>query len=110
LKRYKKPTPRNRIYMREWRENRGLTMDQMEALIGLSKGSLSRIESGKTPYYQDVIEVYADTLGCTPADLISRSPTDPEGVFQVWDEIRDDRKAEAIEVLKVLRGNGRSPN
>jgi len=107
LKRFKKPTPRNRHYMREWRKSRGLTLDQMVGLIGLSKGSLSRIEAGLTPYYQDVIEVYADALGCTPCDLISRAPTDPEGVLQVWNEIREDRKPEGIALLKVLRDGSR---
>lgn len=60
-------------YMRAWRESAGLSMDALlnriaEAgvsdLEGLSKSSLSRIETGKQPYNQAILEAIAHALDC----------------------------------------------
>ncbi len=96
-------------FMRQWRDYRRLSLDAMsEAIValtelngGLSKASLSRIETGKTPYTRDTLEAYAIVLGCEPVDLLSRPPTDPEGLWTIFSRLRDDDKARAAAMLRA---------
>jgi transcriptional regulator with XRE-family HTH domain len=62
------------IYLREWREARGLTQLEMAVAIGIGKSSISRIESGANSYSRAVLEGYAVELRCLPSDLISHPP------------------------------------
>ena len=78
----------SRIYLREWRKKKGLTQDQVVARLELhedpllprTNASLSRLENGKQPYSQRVLEALADVYGCEAWELIGRDPhlTQPE--------------------------------
>ena len=97
---------RQPTYMRAWRESHGLTLERMAGAINELRGwkitgaYLQRIEVGRLQYKQDMLEAYADVLSCTPADLLSRQPRDPD---EVWAELsaRDKRRA-----LRALANNG----
>lgn len=67
---------RQRHYIKEWREHRNLTQDQLAERMGTSKTSISRIESYKQPYTQDFLELCAQVLNCSLADLLIRDPED----------------------------------
>jgi transcriptional regulator with XRE-family HTH domain len=69
-------------YMRQWRKAAGLTIremaDKMNELRGyevINQPHLSRIETGSREYRQDILEAFAEVVGCTPADLLGRQPT-----------------------------------
>jgi transcriptional regulator with XRE-family HTH domain len=86
-------------YMRAWRQSYGLTLAQMAEAItrlrgrmGATKPTLSRIENGEREYRQDILEAYAEIIGCTPGDLLSRAPTDPDGVWQALRKPRAPRQ------------------
>lgn len=48
----------------------------------LSPAHMSRVETGLRQYTQEILEAYAEILGCTPADLISRPPRDPARAYR----------------------------
>lgn len=73
--RFKKRGKLARTYIAQWREYRGYTKTRLAEEMGTSIATVSRIEAG-APYSQDFLEVAAEILGCTPADLISRDPRD----------------------------------
>ena len=58
-----------KILLKEIRENRKLTLRQMEILTGVSKSALSRIEKGEVALYLDVAEMIADGLHIGIDDL-----------------------------------------
>jgi transcriptional regulator with XRE-family HTH domain len=67
------------LHLREWRKSRGLTQERLveriqERIPEFSTASLSRLENGKQPYTQPVLEVLAWALQCEPQDLIMRKP------------------------------------
>ena len=95
-KRYKSGTPARNHFLRHWREHRGLSQDQVADAIGISKASVSRVENGITPYTQDVLEAYARVLDCTVADLVSRPPSDPEGLWAIWERLRAEDRRRAV--------------
>ena len=98
--------PRRRTFIKEWREYRELTQGQavqkLEPRYSLTQGSLSRIERGLSPYSQDFLEAAASVYCCDPADLLVRKPTDPDGIWSVWNDIDPSDHGRALEVLKAF--------
>jgi transcriptional regulator with XRE-family HTH domain len=101
-KRFKSGAPAQPHFLRYWREHRGLSQDQVADAIGISKASVSRVENGITPYTQDVLESYARVLECTVADLVSRPPSDPEGLWAIWERLRAEDRPRAVAILRAL--------
>ena len=62
------------IYLREWRETRGVTQEALASSMDISRGYLSDLERGEKRYNQDMLELAAAALNCSPADLISGPP------------------------------------
>jgi transcriptional regulator with XRE-family HTH domain len=93
-------------YIKEWRKHRGLNQEQLADRIGISRPQLSKIEHGKRKYDQAFLEAAAGVLRVEPADLLVRNPSDPDGIWSVWDQIKPVQRAQAIEVLKALKGTG----
>jgi transcriptional regulator with XRE-family HTH domain len=75
------PARRRRHFIKEWREFRDLSQEQLAELISQATGkdttktSISRIENGEQGYTQDSLEAIADALGTHVATLLSRPPS-----------------------------------
>lgn len=98
----------HRTYLREWRKFRGYTQEQVVDRIAVledpklpgTAASLSRLERGKQPYSQRVIEALAEIYSCEPADLIGRNP-EKEG--QIVDFVAALGERERHRALALLR-------
>lgn len=66
-----------RTYIKDWREHRGMSLEELGARISMSAANLSRIECGYQPYKQDFLELIANELNCSVVDLIARPPGAP---------------------------------
>ena len=104
---------RERTFLREWRKHKGLSLERVSEWLELEKGmtlsvsQLSRIERGEQPYNQDLLEALADIYGAKrEADLIIRDPTDPQGIWSIWDQIPETQRPQAMAVLEALRKAG----
>jgi DNA-binding Xre family transcriptional regulator len=95
-----------RHFIREWRKFRGLSQDQLAERIGMDKGYLSKIETGKRRYDQPFLEAAATVLQCAPADLLMRDPSDPDGIWSVWDTLPQAQKVQVVEIAKTLKRTG----
>lgn len=104
--RFKKAGALRPHFIKEWREYRNLTQDQLAERLPISKATLSRIENRKIPYSQDFLEACAEALRCEPADLIMRNPLSTDAVWSIWDQIPPAERDHAIEVLKTFRRTG----
>jgi transcriptional regulator with XRE-family HTH domain len=82
------PSGRRRTFIKQWREYRELTQDQLAERLETSKASISRIESGQQAYTQDFLEACAEALRTDPASLLMRDPTDEEAVWSLWDKAK----------------------
>lgn len=74
-------------YIREWRKHRGLTLDRLASRIPMTHGNLSKIERGLLPYNQPMLEAIAVALSTDVPSLLIRNPTDPEGIWSVWEVV-----------------------
>ncbi len=95
-----------RTFIREWRERRKLTQEQLAEMVGeyleergikvggYSYASIGRMENGKMPYHQAVMEGISDALKVPVTTLISRpppppgepEPPEPETLLRLWSE------------------------
>lgn len=88
-------------YIRAWRKSvEGLTLEKLADRIGTTHATLSRIERGKLPYSQPLLEALAEAIGTTPASLIMRSPGDD----RLWDILDGVPPAERENAAKALSG------
>lgn len=70
-----RPKPaRPRHYVKEWRQYRSLTQEQLAERIGKTHGAISQLERGLVDYTQGMIEALAYALRCEPGDLLSVNP------------------------------------
>jgi transcriptional regulator with XRE-family HTH domain len=91
-------------YIKEWRKHRGLTQEQLAERIGMARSYLALIESGRRRYDQPFLEHAAEALQCSPADLIMRNPTDPDGLWSIYDTLSAPERKQAVQLLRVLAG------
>ena len=95
-----------KTFIREWREHRGLTLEQLADRTETTHASLSRIERGRQPYSQALLERIADALMVDPADLLIRNPADPEGIWSVWEQAKPGERRQIVEIAKTLIKTG----
>lgn len=85
----KKPTrPRQRTFLKEWREHRQLNQQEVADKLEVDRSTISRIERGESPYDQDILERLALAYGCDPEDLISIDPLKPDGPKLIYSKLR----------------------
>lgn len=95
-----------RTFIRAWRDYRGMSQEELAEHVGeylleneisekgYTHASIGRIENGRMPYSQPIMEGIAKALGVTVAMLISTPPPkkgeplppDPETLLRLWTE------------------------
>lgn len=101
-----KKLKRGKHFIRQWREYRTLTQDQLAARLEMSKASLSRIENNKQPYTQDFLEACADALLTDPASLLIRNPLDKRSIWSIWDQVKPVDRKKVIHILEMQLKTG----
>lgn len=99
-----------KTFIRQWRKHRGLTLERLSdrlielspELKGTTHASLGRIERGIQPYNQALLEALAIALDTDPASLLMRDPTDPEGIWSVWDQAKPGHRRQIVEIAKTI--------
>lgn len=110
-----------RHFLRAWRKSRDLTLEQVAervAVIGserrdaaddplssprsMTHATLSRIERGRQPYNQPLLEILAEIYMTDVASLLIRDPSDPEGIWSVWDRLKPGQRQAAMAMLMGL--------
>lgn len=98
------PKPKyRRTFLQEWRDHKGMTLEEAGPEVGLSHSQLSRIERGESPYNQRLLEAAAELYGCTPNDLITRGPNEAEEIFGLWHQLDTPQRQQAARVLRALK-------
>lgn len=92
-----------KTFIRNWRKHRGLTQEQLAERIEMSPATVSMLERGETPYNQGVLEAVADALMCEPVDLLIRNPSDPDGIWSIWDQLAPVERQQAVSVIRALK-------
>ena len=95
------PRRPKRTYLAEWRENRGLTQEQLGERLGVTGVTVSRWETGRALLNTNVLAAISEALSIEPMDIY-RHPDQPSADALLRDqpvEIRD----QAISIIRALR-------
>ncbi len=95
--------PKHRpTFIRQWRQHRGYSLDQLAERVPMDKGNLSKIERGILPYNQDLLERLADALMTDPASLIMRDPSQSGAIWTLWERATVGERAQIESVVEAL--------
>lgn len=105
------PRRPRKVYIAEWREQRGLTQKQLGERLGVSDMTISRWENSTGGHKNtrtnqalpntDVLAAIAEALGIEPADLY-RHPEQPSADALLRDQTPDVRN-QVFRVIEALR-------
>jgi transcriptional regulator with XRE-family HTH domain len=94
-------------FIRAWRKSiPGLTLERLAERVGTTHATLSRIERGKVPYSQPLLEALAEAMGTTPASLIMRDPSRPGSIWDVVEQIPLSERENAAKALEGFKKTG----
>jgi transcriptional regulator with XRE-family HTH domain len=93
---------RRPIFLKQWRDFRGLTQDQLAERAEMSIGNISLLERGLQNYSQPGLERLADALGCEPAHLLIVDPTKSSSMWSIWEGASEAERAQIQAVAIAL--------
>lgn len=97
-------------YLREWREHRGYTQAQVVAFLeGMedpklptTTASLSRLENGKQPYSQPVLEALAHIYGTEAGNLLDHNPKKEGEVIDFLAKLDEAQQKQLLAIAQAL--------
>lgn len=93
-----------RHYVKQWREYRGLTQEQLADRVDKSRGLISQIESGTTGLAEDMIYALAEAFRCAPGDLFRVNPLKEGIIVDITDALQGKPADVQAEALGFVRG------
>lgn len=101
----KKPKRRlRRHYLKEWREYRNLTQEQVAGRLDIDRSTLSRVENMRIPYSQELIEAAAEAYGCEPWDILNVNPLVERDVIDLTRLLRDASPEDRAAIEGYVKG------
>lgn len=94
-------------FMRQWRQHRHKTLVQVAEHLHVTHGYLSKVERGKQPYNQELLEALAELYNCDVVDLLIRDPSQQEGIWSIWEQAKPGERRQIESVAAALIGTRR---
>lgn len=99
----KKRKAYRRTFIRQWRQHRGLTLEQLADRVEMTPSGLSMLERGQSGYTQERLEQLALALSTDPASLLMRDPSDPDAIWSIWDNASPVEKRLITEIASGIK-------
>lgn len=93
-----------RHFLREWRQHKGLTLEQIAERLHTTHATISRIERGKLPYNQALLERLAEEYGTEPASLLMRHPKAKS--WELLDTLSPVERNQVVAFVEAIRKTG----
>lgn len=114
-------------FLRDWREAKGLTLEQvvervemlgaeradsadpLSTPIKLTHASLSRIERGKQPYNQRLLELLSEIYDAPEGVLLNVRPGGQGGqdaIWSIWESLSPTQRVQAAAVIEAIKKTG----
>lgn len=94
-----------KIYLREWRDYRQLTQEQLADRMNTTKATVSRIENLHRDPQLAFLEAAAEALNCTSADILSRDPYQPSQ-DKILEFLSEPQRKQVIDYAEFVRKSG----
>lgn len=97
-----------KVYLREWIDYRGMTAERLADRIDASKGTISKLMTGKKRYNQDWLELIAYALNCEVPDLyrLPTAPTANELLARMTPEVKETAMKVLADLANYRSGTG----
>nr|WP_246188842.1 helix-turn-helix transcriptional regulator [Nitratireductor arenosus] len=95
-----------RHFVRQWREYRNLTQDQLAERVGVTPGTISQLETGRINYRQPLLEALADALQCRPGDILNVDPTQDDAIWSLWETLEPAQRRQAFQIIETFKKTG----
>jgi transcriptional regulator with XRE-family HTH domain len=98
---------KNLNHIKDWRNYRHLTQEQLGGRVGCSKSHISQIENGKGQFSQPLLYSLAEALSCDVGDLFSPPPMpdQPESEFEWYkrklERLKEHERGRVLRILKA---------
>ena len=104
----RKRTPQHqKVFVREWRKHRGLTLQMLADRLDMTPSHFSMLERGERGYTQETLEKLESALNTDVGSLLVRDPTDPSEFWSLWDKAKPGQRKQIVEVAKTIVREGR---
>jgi transcriptional regulator with XRE-family HTH domain len=108
-------------YLREWREFRGKTQEQVAeqieilahdprfmdadkpAKVAKTQATLQRVETGKLPYSQVLLEILSEIYSTDPGSLIMRNPLDANAPHSILDGLPKPQLDAVVTLIETFK-------
>lgn len=86
-----------RHFLREWRKFRGYTLEKAAERVGMTHQNLGKIERGKVPYNETLLDILADIYRTDKGSLIMRDPTAKDSFWSIYDQLAQPERERLVE-------------
>ncbi len=93
---------RRRIFLKQWREYRGLTQEALADRVGMSVSNISQLERGLQGYSDDGLSALGEALQCEPGQILNVDPTDENAIWSLWERAAPAQRQVILDVAKGL--------
>jgi len=95
-----------RTFIREWRQHRHLTLEQLAARMDMTASHFSMLERGLRGYRQETLEVIAEALQTDAGSLIMRNPKDDDAIWSIWDHAKPGERQMIADIARTIVKTG----
>jgi transcriptional regulator with XRE-family HTH domain len=100
-----KSSPRH--FLRQWRKFRGYTLEHVAERVGMTHQNLGKIERGKVPYNEPLLDALAEIYRADRGSLIMRDPNVKDALWSIYDQLAaPDRERLVQRVEEELKKTG----
>lgn len=93
----------DRNYLRQWREYRKLSQEQLADMVDTTKAVISLLENEKRPLSSKWLRKLAEALDTQPGHILDHDPNElPADVFDIWASIAKRDRAQAARILRTF--------
>lgn len=94
-------------YLREWREFREMTQEELADAVGTSKSVISDMERGKLQLSPKWLRRFAPVLKVQPGYILDYAPEDLDNdIIDIWGRIAERDREQALRVLRSFERTG----
>jgi transcriptional regulator with XRE-family HTH domain len=95
-----------RTFIREWRQHRNLTLEQLAGRMEMTASHFSMLERGQRGYTQETLEAIAEALQTDTGSLIMRNPQDNDAIWSLWEQAKLGERQMITEIARTIVKTG----
>ena len=97
-----KQRPWRRHFIKEWRQFRKLTQEQLAERTGMSANNVSQLENYRQGYSAEGLAAIAEALNCEPGHLLMVDPTKDGAIWSLWEKAKPGERSQIIAVAEAI--------